>query len=144
MKITAHVIIPAAYPVLLPTIRLEFTGAITDGADNNLRAMEAEVNGHVQELVQILPRPSFALAMQMRRLQMCFDIYMEVEEDLAKTSAARGANGFGKLFVRGVRFVIYIELIGEPGRNKHSPAGTSLPFIFFPLQRAGPCATVLL
>ncbi len=103
VRLTARIAIPAAYPLLPPTAQLAFSGPATDGADHNLRAMEAEINVHTGDLLATAPSATSLLPMQLRRLLMCFDVYMEVEEDLAKSSAARSAGGFGKLFVRGIR-----------------------------------------
>jgi hypothetical protein len=77
------VTVSKAYPRVPPRFTItEVTSSSAvsgagDARDPNLGAMEREVNAHVDELTATAD-PSLLLTLQLRRLQMCFDVYVVV------------------------------------------------------------------
>lgn len=65
--------------------------------NSNLRAMEAEVNVHYPELTSAAS-PALLLVHQLRRVQMCFDLYIESEEREGQEGI-----GTGQLYLKAVK-----------------------------------------
>ena len=98
VQLAASISIGAGYPIDPPHFRVKFAKAPKGlvGVDNNLRAMEAEVNVHYGELLGA--GSALLLQHQVRRLQMCFDLYMESEEREGKEGI-----GTGQLYLKAVK-----------------------------------------
>lgn len=98
LKLAAVVVIPKLYPLEPPYFKLSFAGpGGTPEVDANINVIESEVNIHFTELVSPQTE-SLLLLLQLRRVQMCFDVFCETQTD------ATGKEGsVGKVFVRGVR-----------------------------------------
>lgn len=79
-RLQAAVVISPRYPETAPlfSLSLSWKGERTGRTDDNLRAMESEVNMFKHELQG--PRPGHQLLTnQMARLCMCLDVYLETE-----------------------------------------------------------------
>eukprot|EP00039_Didymoeca_costata_P022840 m.5327 g.5327 ORF g.5327 m.5327 type:complete len:620 (+) comp3275_c0_seq1:2-1861(+) len=85
------------YPLEPPQFGLSMKGGDKSALDANVVAMEAEVNVYYEELIKSFPL-DMLLSFQLRRLQMCLDIYCETENDIGGHQS-----GLGKMFIRGVR-----------------------------------------
>ncbi|EDQ90200.1 uncharacterized protein MONBRDRAFT_32095 [Monosiga brevicollis MX1] len=124
MPFEVQVAIPASYPVLLPHFRLSLTQAARDMMnvhESNLAAIAMEVNEHIPELLKIDRAPAHTvLAYQLRRLLMCVDLLVEVED----RRSDRG-NFKGQLFatstisVDGVLPFKWNPDLGEEGLFEH-------------------------
>ena len=93
------VVVPKLYPLEPPFFKLSFIGqGGTPEVDANINVIESEVNIHYTELVTSAAFSKLLLPLQLRRVQMCFDVFCETQTD------ATGKEGsVGKVFVRGVR-----------------------------------------
>ncbi|CAL9708300.1 unnamed protein product [Knipowitschia caucasica] len=79
-RLNAAVVMSPRYPETAPlfSLSLSWKGERTGRTDDNLRAVESEVNMFKQELMG--PRPGHQLfTNQMARLCMCLDVYLETE-----------------------------------------------------------------
>ena len=96
----AQVTIPKLYPIEPPLFKLTSEkGTANDHSvgelNGNLNAIESEVNVYHEELLANAPRHHL-LTLQLRRTQMCFDIFCETQKESE-------AGAVGKMFIRGVR-----------------------------------------
>lgn len=101
MQLQATISITPQYPARPPLFTLALNGPDVD-AEPELKAMlqtfETEVNVHCHELVYDAKSRMHLLALQLRRLQMMFDMYVQVQQ----STDSKGAM-IGKLFERGRR-----------------------------------------
>ena len=95
VELTAVVTVPKLYPVEPSSFVLSMKAADGVETDGNLRALTAEVNAHHGELTAEQPAVQL-LSLQLRRLQMCLDVYHETE--VKPTGQGRTA----KLLCRGI------------------------------------------
>lgn len=77
IELQAIVKLSMVYPCVPPHFQLSLTKPQHDGEAANLRAMEAEVNVHFEELMSKGVSAELLLTHQLRRLQMCFNVYCE-------------------------------------------------------------------
>ncbi|KAM9821785.1 THO complex subunit 5 homolog [Syngnathus typhle] len=80
-RLQAAVVLNPRYPEISPlfSLSLNWKGERSGRADDNLRAMESEVNVFKNELQG--PRPGYQLLTnQISRLCVCLDVYLETEE----------------------------------------------------------------
>lgn len=80
-RLNAAVVLSPRYPEVSPlfSLSLSWKGERTGHTDDNLRAMESEVNVFKNELKG--PRPGYQLLTnQISRLCVCLDVYLETEE----------------------------------------------------------------
>ena len=99
-EISFDVEVSPIYPLVPPKIAIDrgsLAGAAA-GMGSNIRAIEAEVNLHYAELCAAPVDGDHLLAHQVRRVQMCFEVYLETEDD-----AGKPAKGVGKIFARGIK-----------------------------------------
>eukprot|EP00041_Stephanoeca_diplocostata_P034808 m.1205661 g.1205661 ORF g.1205661 m.1205661 type:complete len:713 (+) comp24583_c0_seq4:71-2209(+) len=114
LQLCALVTVSLVYPLVAPEVSLSLTSA--DGSPRttpsdiaNMRAIEREVNAHYDELytddgVDAITTSAYRrslLVLQMRRLQMCFDIFCRTEVVGAQDSDSGPT--LGKIFERGVK-----------------------------------------
>jgi hypothetical protein len=103
VQLHATIRITPQYPVRPPRFALTLTGADVDTeplgeVQAMLQTFETEVNVHWDELVYDARSRLYVLALQLRRLQMMFDMYVQVQQ----STDSKGAM-IGKLFERGRR-----------------------------------------